>query len=469
MGRTTALFSRLPHFYQVEEFQAILYQLMRVFGETLDQVDADLLQVMYAHYVDTANNEGSQGFNTAQKGDLDQLFSLYLENLGGTSQLRQIDRPSGQEGLESDRLYRQRIRGLINVLKSGASTREGIIATVAANLGIVGDDEKATAARQQIRMTEFLPEVLKTETYQQSVAEKFTVVNPNVIATTPDIRVRIRSDLLVPLVNPQIVNLTTNQSVQYPGTVKDGDVLSFFASGTAFLNGISIPIVGTPPALPPGASDWRLQASLGLAEAAFDRTLFDFSTFDQAQLNQVAAFDAEGSRFDQSVFAFPSPFEQTATNQVAVFDRDESRFDQSVFAFPYPAVEVSMTLAKLTPACFKVSIPWDIPGFTENIDRFGDRPRDQIKYIVDKVKAAGVLAVIAYEKRFAEQHELSDALKGIGQRQPFLEEQPIDEANFDIGSVQMPYPGGVEHEMSDRLTLSGVFDFTQFDSLNSFS
>lgn len=469
MGRLTAILSRLPHFFNPEETQTLFYQLLRVFGKTLDQGDEDLLEVMSSHYVSTANNEGSQGFNTAEKGDLDKIFSLYLENLGGTSQLRQIDRPAGAAGLESDKLYRKRILGLINVLKSGASTKEGITAIVAANLGIVGDDEAAIAARRQIRITEFLPELLRTETYQQTVGEKFIVNNPNLINTTPDIRVRIRSDLLVPLVNPRLVNLTTGESVQYVGTVKNQDVLTFFANGTAFLNGVLVPVSGTPPVLPPRASAWRLEAALGLAKAEFDRALFDFAAFDQAQLNQVAVFDAEESRFDQAVFSFPSPFEQAESSQVALFDQEDSLFDQAVFAFPYPAVEVSMTLLKLTPASFKVEIPWDIPGFTEDLDEFSDRPREQIKYIVDKVKAAGVFAVIAYEKRFSEQHDHVDSFKGMAERLPLLEDHQIEESNFDIGSLQTPYPDGLRHEMSDSLTLSGAFDFTQFDSLNTFA
>ncbi|MGV2388053.1 MAG UNVERIFIED_CONTAM: hypothetical protein LVR29_06190 [Microcystis novacekii LVE1205-3] len=82
-----------------------------MFGETLDEVEAEFCQVMYAHYVNKADNQGSQGFNTNQKGDLDKIFSLYLENLGEASQLKQVNRPSGAEGIESDKIYRQRIRG----------------------------------------------------------------------------------------------------------------------------------------------------------------------------------------------------------------------------------------------------------------------------------------------------------------------------------------------------------------------
>ncbi|MGB8698134.1 MAG: hypothetical protein WCD18_01850 [Thermosynechococcaceae cyanobacterium] len=440
MGRTQGILSRLPHFYPATDPRSLLYQILQVFGQTLDDGESDLLKVMFAHYVDTASNEGSQGFNTNQKGDLDQIFSLYLENLGGTSQLKQVNRPSGKDGEASDALYRKRILGLINVLKNGASTKEGIIEIVAANLGIIGDEPEAIAARQQICITEFLPEFLKTDLFQLGLFDSFTVQNPNFIDTIPEIRLRLRSDLSTPLNNPRLVNLTTGQSVQYAGPVQANDVLSFFANNTALLNGVVVPIVGATPALPPGSSVWRLEAALGLAKAQFDIALFDFSLFEQARLNSFAVFDTPGSVFDQAIFPFPLPF-----------------------------AELGMTLPKLTPASFKVDIPWDIPGFTEDLDKFSDRPREQIKFIVDKVKAAGVFAVIAYEKKFSETHALADSLTGSAQRQPLEESHELEEANFDLGSIQTPYPGGLTHDLSDTLTLSGAFDLTRFNSLNTFA
>lgn len=370
MGRTQGILSRFPHFYLAEDGNSLFSEFIKVFGETLDEVEADLLKMMYAHYVNKADNEGSQGFNTNQKGDLDKIFSLYLENLGGTSQLKQVDRPSGEAGIESDKIYRQRIRGLIEVLKSGASTKQGIINIVAANLGIVGEDEKAIAARNQIRILEFLP---KFDTFTWSGLEphpgnsEFTVQNPNVVETYPEIRLEIKSKLPFPLTNPRIVNLTTGQYAQYEGMVKNGDLLSFFADKTASLNGIPIEVKEGTPILWPGASRWRFEAMVGEAKAVFDQTLFDFSLFGRA---------AESLKP-------PSP------EQAAQF-----------------AIDIAMTVAKITPGSFMVQIPWDIPGFSENLDQFSDRPREQIKYIVDKVKAAGVFAVIAYEKTLGEDHEL---------------------------------------------------------------
>lgn len=367
MGRTQGILSRFPHFYLAEDGNSLFSEFIKVFGETLDEVEADLLQVMYAHYVNKADNEGSQGFNTNQKGDLDKIFSLYLENLGGTSQLKQVDRPSGAAGIESDKIYRQRIRGLIEVLKSGASTKQGIINIVAANLGIVGEDEKAIAARHQIRILEFLPKFQTLYWNNWHPLQEFDVENPNVVEIYPEVRLLIKSKLPLPLplTNPRIINLTTGEYAQYEGMVKNGDLLSFFANQTASLNGIPIEVTGGTPILWPGASRWRFEAMVGQPAAAFDETLFDFSRFEQGDLKQPT------------------------TEQAQQF-----------------AIDIAMTVAKITPGSFMVRIPWDIPGFSENLDQFSDRPREQIKYIVDKVKAAGVFAVIAYEKNFGETHEL---------------------------------------------------------------
>lgn len=367
MGRTQGILSRFPHFYLSEDGNSLFSQFIKVFGETLDEVEADLLKMMYAHYVNKADNEDSQGFNTNQKGDLDKIFSLYLENLGGTSQLKQVDRPSGEKGMESDKIYRQRIRGLIEVLKSGASTKQGIINIVAANLGIVGEDEKAIAARNQIRILEFLP---KFETFTWSVEpypgnSEFTVQNPNVVETYPEIRLRIKSKVPLPLTNPRIVNRTTGEFTKYECTIKDGDLLSFFADGTAYLNGIPINVTRRTPILWPGLSNWRFEAMIGEPIAKFDEALFDFSRFQQGELKPL--------------------------------DLEQARQFK---------IDITMTIAKITPGSFMVQIPWDIPGFSENLDKFADRPREQIKYIVDKVKAAGVFAVIGYEKTLSENHEL---------------------------------------------------------------
>jgi hypothetical protein len=102
--------------------------------------------------------------------------------------------------------------------------------------------------------------------------------------------------------------------------------------------------------------------------------------------------------------------------------------------------------------------------FTDKYARFNISPRGQIKTIVDRVKAAGVYAVIAFEKRFFEDQQLAEQLGLVIKRQPY--DQEMSESNFDLASTQ----AAIEHqEMSDFFSASGVFDYTGFDSLNTFA
>jgi len=147
-GKTRNIIGRFPDFYTRDE-DSVFARFVELFGQVLADAETDLKSVMLAHWVDKASNTGSQGLDSAQKGDLDKIFTLYLESLGGTSQLRQAD----------DALYRKRIKGLIQVLMRGASTLDGIKTIVAANLGILEDASHSArdvqAARNTIRIVEF--------------------------------------------------------------------------------------------------------------------------------------------------------------------------------------------------------------------------------------------------------------------------------------------------------------------------
>lgn len=90
-GKTTNIINRFPHFFDESNTESLFYQLVSVFAEILEETEIDLLRVMRSHHIDTANNYGSQGFDARKKGDLDKIFTLYLEKLGGTSQLIQIE------------------------------------------------------------------------------------------------------------------------------------------------------------------------------------------------------------------------------------------------------------------------------------------------------------------------------------------------------------------------------------------
>ncbi|MBZ5724659.1 MAG: hypothetical protein LAP87_06640 [Acidobacteriia bacterium] len=438
-SKTASIAGRLPGFYTAGG-SSVLIGFLDVFGQVLEQAETDLLEVMRAHWVDKAANEGSRGFDSAQKGDLDKIFTLYLENLGGTSELKQLQRRDGADGVADDAVYRERIKGLLQVLMHGASTVEGIVSIVAANLGIAAanlgigatadalatERQRVAAARSQIRVVEFLPGATKPVTWPVALFQEFSVVNSNPTPAAPQVRIRIVTG--VPLHGVTLVMATGGGgSVGYAGLVNQDDLLSFFADGTVLLNGVPVIAAGALPQAPPGPSTWRVEALM--------------------QFGGGPRFLPPG-RFDVSAFDAAPP---------------------GLFVFDGPAVSVDVSLAQLSPGFFTVYIPWDIPGFTEQFDRLPDNPRNQIQYIVNKVKAAGVSSAIVFEKRFCEAHETGDAFSGSAVRQPLAEDEGLDEVNFDLGSIQKPYPQGIDQGLNDNLILSGMFDYTGFDTLNTFA
>lgn len=423
-GKTRSIIGRLPDFYTREE-GSILARFVDLFGQVLADAETDLKSVMLAHWVDKADNTGSQGLDSAQKGDLDKIFTLYLESLGGTSQLRQAD----------DALYRKRIKGLIQVLMRGASTLDGIKTIVAANLGILEDASHSAAdvqkARDTIRIVEFSPDATAGANHSLALYEPFTINNPNPEPVIPQLRLTLRPDLPLTLAGLRVAQTPSGAAAAFDGELGPGDVLELFADGSALLNGVTA-IIGSPiPPAPSGLSNWQVEALVVEGPRRLPAGRFDVSLFDASPPAQP---------------------------------------DPAVWMPSGPALDLRVSLTQLTPGIFTVVIPWDIPGFTAGFDNLPDDPRRQIGYIVNKVKAAGVRAAIVYEKTFLpEIHEISDQLSGAGVRQPFAEDQELAEAAFDIGSVQTPYPGGVDQGLEDHFTASGVFDLTAFDSLNTFA
>ena len=133
---TDTIIARMPDFYQSGEHENLLYKFVELFATVVDTAEEDLLSIMKMHWAKTADNALSPNAETTARGDLDKIFGLYLDSLGATSLLKQGKRRSDTEGgKEDDAIYRQRILGVINVLKNGASTKQGIIDIIAANLG----------------------------------------------------------------------------------------------------------------------------------------------------------------------------------------------------------------------------------------------------------------------------------------------------------------------------------------------
>lgn len=638
LGKTVNIASRLPHFYDTENVESVLYQFIDVFGSIIEQAETDLIDVMRAHHVDTATNEDSQGFIGARKGDLDKLLTIYLEALGGTSQLihisdrfspgsiknvnsfasnlqtntdevsqylranftvetkdlldryqatrpifnkdsfenlpklaisilvaqnplskylnsllkqesqqllslydgsepvpqplpeillallnkqlnkpdfyaknkvyfqsllllenvkQLIDAPTNQEDrlrlhrllleaaypeyiqpsnipskceveavliqeldrfleayrsesaapdstniIKQNRLllettypneleksyapYRERLKGIIAILRKGAATRQGILDLVAANLGILGDSPAALEAKKKIRIEEFDPEKtwlrppntsfgIVAYHYPLRLFQEFVAASPNPQPSEIEIFLEVPQNLRVErLYNPRIVHLDTGNFICYEGMIKSGDKL-LFRGDTVLVNGQPFHSQKNTPLLPIGNSRWRFEA--------------------------------------QVVGDYP----------VGLFDK--ARFDSSTLSFSEVAIHLEMRTYKLNPGMFEVTIPWDIPGYSDKFGEAADHPRHQIYNIINHVKAAGVLAIVNYEKFFLEIHEIEVQL--TIERSPF-QETHIAEEKFNILGLKIPDTDGIRHEMSDRFLTSGVFDYTAFDSGNGF-
>ncbi len=459
MSRTTAIISRFPQFFRSEEERNTFYEYISVFGQLLDIAEEDLIRVMNAHWALKADNEGSKGFDTATKGDLDKIFALYLENLGGTSLLRQTNRrEKPEEAKADDNEYRRRILGLIEVLRDGASTKDGIRRIVAANLGILGDDQETAEARNLIRIEEYMPEVrnLLLENEQLYPNDEFSTYNPIPIPVSPEIRMEILPTFYAILSNLKIIdtNNMEQELFHFPGSLSldEGNALYFNPEeGVTRLDGVMVDAEWNTD-IPTDESDWRFEADVTFGEAHFKDDKHPRPNNDGA------------CRFDFAVFG-----------DVEGESKKYNAGELKEMNYRLPAVDLDLLYRKLHPGSFAVLLPWNIPWHTANViitaetieqlrcleipenilevlakimdrpferredfistlkeqsveptlleditsklplilkyaaftDRFSNlavNPRSQITYIVDKVKAAGVYAEVRPVISFSEVH-----------------------------------------------------------------
>ena len=87
----------------------------------------------------------------------------------------------------------------------------------------------------------------------------------------------------------------------------------------------------------------------------------------------------------------------------------------------------------------------------------GSNTQDEI---IEKVKASGICAKIAYEQQFKEDHQIEEKLLFRGKGRFSEDHNMTDE--FDGRSQQSLRS---EQEMSDTFLTSSVFDYTYFDTI----
>jgi hypothetical protein len=321
---------------------------------------------------------------------------------------------------------------LIQVLRRGASTRQGILDIVAANLGIVGEDEEVRRARSLIQIEEYLPEhtdfFLGTALYNVP----FGIANPTLLAASPEVRITMlpNPDSQLgdrTLANVRIFDAATREEVRFPGRIRANDQL-FFSGGSVLLNGMAPPvgIVGSVPAVPDKGAAWGFEADVVVpgAEAGTEREL------------PIGRFDT-------------------------VVGAGIGAFDSAVLAPADPPVKIEASSYKPNPGNFTVVIPWEIEGFTDKFDE-QDHPRQQIGALVDRVKAAGVRAMVAYRIVFYEAHEMQAGLQFSLSGPLFNMEQQLE----DAVRVDTRQAVREDHTLTDSLTISARFGYTRLGSRN---
>ncbi|MFZ6028600.1 MAG: hypothetical protein ACOYYS_12860 [Chloroflexota bacterium] len=317
--------------------------------------------------------------------------------------------------------YRERLRGLIGVLRRGASTRQGIIDIVAANLGILGDDPQVRAAKAQIAVEEFNPQRTHFFSGKLALFDEFSVDNSNPGEETPEIWATMLPGVAGALANVRFTDVATRKTIRIATRIEPGDTL-IFKDGGVLLNGVAPPDlpIGAIPVLRPGVSCWRFEADV-IAQG--DGAVHPAGRYDQAN------------------------------------------FDDGVWIDDAPLVAVEVMSYRYTPGVFTVVIPWHIPGFTDKFAETEQHPRHQILALVNRVKAAGVLAQVAYKQVYREDHDREEHLTLVLQGPLLGEDADVRDALMASNTQQ----AREDQDVLDAFSLAGRFDTTCFDSLNTFS
>lgn len=244
MPRADDIAERLPHFYMTWDGDAAISTLIRSVARVLDGTEADLIEVLRSHWVDTAHVT-----------DLDRL-GLMLSTR----------RKAG----ERDQEYRGRLKTAI-IGYSGGGTQNSIRIMMRIALGLPEE--------YPIDIVENPPMGMKRSWTVPANGE--WVVDPVSIAgSEPQITLAVETPD-VEINNPTIINIDTGESVTFNGKMSRGDVLKL-AGGRATLNGVDrtgMLSTTAPIKLPRGKTRWQYAEAVGSNLGVFDRAYFDKSVF----------------------------------------------------------------------------------------------------------------------------------------------------------------------------------------------
>jgi len=447
MPRAEKVTQHLPPIYGAEDHTTLLFQVIQAIARVMDDYENALFEVMRGHWVDHAD---------------------VLADLTGLGALFDIRRRE-EEGLKA---YRQRLKQTVAAYLAGVGTVQVVKDIAAATLGIA----KESAAYDLIEIIENPPRLATSGWREVSYLSEWriTVQGFEPLDEQGDPK-DIKPTILIAgvgerTVNPIVMSLTTETLVGFQGFVPNGQVLIIQPDGTASLDGVDVTervyvrgvslfdqayfdqdyfstqAMGTP-TLPRGTSIWRYMAPF----AHFAPPDSDYARFDQAMFAIPQAWSGIGfdqARFDQSTFAWRVPPKAGTW--------DWSRFDESVFALPSARVQLLWT--ECQPATFIVRMPW---GIIEPPETDLD-PRHLVKEEVDRVRAAGVRAIVEYQFASEKLTEQQNQQAGFRTESKIVSREHQKEAE----ALRLESDKTLaEHQIAtDRPPVAGgIFDETYFD------
>ncbi|HAP59488.1 MAG TPA: hypothetical protein DCR93_08310 [Cytophagales bacterium] len=325
------------------------------------------------------------------------------------------------------RSYQERMAALIRVLRKGASTKQGIVDIVAANFGMIGDDPEVRKAKQLIEITEFDPVETAFAKLDVALETPFSITNTNQDPVNPKIKVTLLNAQIESIRNVRIVETKTGKFVEIPLTlfaddyflIEDTDLIFNGVLSTEQVKGKALELPGNK------TVEWHFEAEiLSNTAGAYGH----FGKYGKKKGDPVA--------FGDGIFITPEE----------------------------PLLQVEVLSYELTYGAFSIDIPWHIEGVTDTFAETEDHPRHQIRSLVNKVKASGVRVRVAYHQTFDEQHDTTDHLHFAVQGSNFQERLELE----DSFSIDSRLGMKETHDTSDKLKLSGVFDYTEFESGNTF-
>lgn len=258
MNRTERICERLPKFYKAWDKGSLIYAFLSSFAMQLEEADGQILELMRAHWVDSATGQ-----------DLDRLGAAVASR-----------RMQG----EGDDKYRARIRRAVSDYRGGGTVR-AILESVRGLLG-EGSGEEVEIVENPLRALSEEVRVIAGETWQIS--------SKCVEDVKPKIMIKVEEGGEVR--DPTLTNLKTGESVTFKGTLMGGQELLLQKDGGE-LDGKDVTGMietrGFPTLLREG-STWKYSEVLSGLLGIFDSAKFDEHTFMKGIPFVTIKFEWEG-------------------------------------------------------------------------------------------------------------------------------------------------------------------------------